>query len=83
MCNAAITTTAVRSVILSRNVLVVLSVLLFGSLYGPLGFLGALAAFVPLVICFLITDAGTGWLLTKASFAVVWLYLLGTTGAAG
>ena len=76
-----ITTTAVRSSALSRNVLIVLSTLLFVTLHGALGAL-ALTAFTPLVLFFLIADPGTGWLLTKAYFAVIWLYYLGITGAA-
>ncbi len=75
-----IETTAVRSATLSRNVLVVLTALLFLVLAAPLGVPVALTALTPLAIFALVADAGTGWLLTKAYFAVVWLYLLGTTG---
>lgn len=78
-----IETTAVRSAALSRNVLVALTACLFASLYGSLGVVGALTAFVPLAIFFVIADAGIGWLLTKAYFAVVWLWFLGASGAAG
>lgn len=77
-----IETTAVCSAALSRNVLIVLSVLLFVALRGPLGAAGALTAFTPLAIFFVVGNPGTGWLLTKAYFAVVWLYLLGMPGAA-
>jgi 4-hydroxybenzoate polyprenyltransferase len=76
-----ITTTAVRSSALSRNVLIVLSTLLFVTLHAALGVL-ALTAFTPLALFFLIASPGTGWLLTKAYFAVIWLYYLGITGAA-
>lgn len=76
-----INTTAVRSAVLSRNVLIVLSALLFLALHGSLGLL-AVTAFTPLVMFFLVANPGRGWLLTKAYFAVMWLYLLGTTGAA-
>ena len=76
-----ITTTAVRSSALSRNVLIVLSALLFVALHGALGAL-ALTAFTPLALFFLVGDPGRGWLLTKAYFAVMWLYYLGVTGAA-
>jgi 4-hydroxybenzoate polyprenyltransferase len=78
-----IETTAVRSLALSRNLLTGLSLLLFVALRGPLGVVGALTAFMPLAIFFAISDAGAGWLLTKAYFAVVWLAVLGIAGAAG
>jgi 4-hydroxybenzoate polyprenyltransferase len=78
-----IRTTAVRSPTLARNVLLVLSLLLFAALHAPLGVALALTAFTPLVLFFMIDRAGTGWLLTKAYFAVMWLYLLGVSGAAG
>jgi hypothetical protein len=64
-------------------VLLVLSLLLFAALHAPLGVALALTAFTPLVLFFMIDRAGTGWLLTKAYFAVMWLYLLGVSGAAG
>jgi len=78
-----ITTTAVRSTTLSRNVLIALSVLCVVVLWAPLGAFGALTAFTPLAIFFLVRDAGTGWLLTKGYFGLMWLALLWTTGAAG
>jgi 4-hydroxybenzoate polyprenyltransferase len=78
-----IKTTAVRSAGLSRNVLVALTLCLFAALYGSLGLVGAITAFVPLAIFFVVADAGVGWLLTKAYFAVVWLWFLGSSGAAG
>ncbi len=78
-----IATTAVRSPALSRNVLVVLVLVLSGALHGLLGVAAACTAVVPLVIYGAVGDAGAGWLLTKAYFAVVWLALLGSTGAAG
>ncbi len=76
-----ITTTAVRSAALSRDVLVVLSVLLLVALRAPLGTAWAATAFIPLVF-FASTSARTGWLLTKAYFAIVWLSVLGL-GRAG
>ncbi len=78
-----IATTAVRSATLSRNVLIALSLVLSASLVGPLGLVGALSAFVPLAVFFAVPSAGTGWLVTKAYFAVVWLAVLGSAGAAG
>jgi 4-hydroxybenzoate polyprenyltransferase len=78
-----IRTTAVRSAALSRNVLIVLSVLLCAVLRPALGATAALTAFTPLAIFFVSRNAGTGWLLTKAYFALMWLYLLGNTGAGG
>jgi 4-hydroxybenzoate polyprenyltransferase len=78
-----ITTTAVRSAALSRNVLMVLSLLLFAALRPALGNMLAVTAFTPLAIFFLLRSPGTGWLLTKAYFALMWLYLLGSAGAGG
>jgi hypothetical protein len=78
-----IQTTAVRSASLSRNVLVVLTLCLVASLYGGIGVAAALTAVVPLAIFYAVADAGIGWLLTKAYFAVVWLWFLGAHGAAG
>jgi hypothetical protein len=72
----AITTTAVRSAALSRNVLATLAVLFFVALQGALGTAWATTAFVPLLIFYACSTARTGWLLTKAYFAVVWLQLL-------
>src|SRR4029079_6471557 len=66
----AITTTAVRSLTLSRNVLIALCVLLVLALRGPLGDAWAATAFVPLVF-FAATSARAGWLLTKVYFAIV------------
>src|SRR5262249_53676763 len=78
-----IETTAVRSATLSRNVLVALTGLLAATLAVSLGAVGAASALVPLAIFFAVADAGVGWLLTKAYFAVVWLWILGSSGAAG
>ncbi|MCC6764610.1 MAG: UbiA family prenyltransferase [Deltaproteobacteria bacterium] len=78
-----IATTAVRSPTLSRSVLAALVLVLFGSLHGLLGVAAACTAVAPLVISAAVADAGAGWLLTKAYFAVVWLAFLGTTRAAG
>lgn len=78
-----IQTTAVRSAVLSRNVLVALSLLLVGILWTSIGAAAAVTGIVPLLIFFVVADAGVGWLLTKAYFAVVWLWFLGASGAAG
>jgi 4-hydroxybenzoate polyprenyltransferase len=78
-----IQTTAVRSAVLSRNVLVALSLLLVGILWSSVGVVAAATGVVPLLIFFVVADAGVGWLLTKAYFAVVWLWFLGASGAAG
>jgi 4-hydroxybenzoate polyprenyltransferase len=78
-----IATTAVRSAALSRNVLIALVLVLAATLVGPLGGVGAASALVPLVIFFVVPDASVGWLLTKGYFAVVWLAVLGSGGAAG
>jgi 4-hydroxybenzoate polyprenyltransferase len=78
-----IETTAVRSAVLARDVLIGLSLVLGATLYGPLGIVGAASAFVPLAIFFMVADAGAGWLLTKGYFAVVWLAVLGAGAAAG
>jgi 4-hydroxybenzoate polyprenyltransferase len=78
-----IQTTAVRSAALSRDVLIVLTVALVLVVLPSLGVVGALSACIPLAIFFLVDDAGTGWLLTKAYFAVMWLALLGHASAAG
>lgn len=77
-----ITTTAVRSQALSRNVLLGLSIGLFLVLRGPLGAAWACTAFVPLALFFGPRPL-TGWLLSKVYFAIVWLYLLGSPGATG
>ena len=78
-----IRTTAVRSPALARNVLLALVLLLSVVLRGPLGMAGALTAFTPLALFFAVRDPGTGWVLTKVYFGVMWLYLLGLSGAAG
>lgn len=78
-----ITTTAVRSEALSRNVLFVLSVLVFAVLRPALGAGWALTAFTPLGLFFVAGNPRTGWLLTKVYFGVVWLYLLGIASATG
>jgi 4-hydroxybenzoate polyprenyltransferase len=79
----AITTTAVRSPALSRNVLAVLSASLAAALAPALSPLWALSAFTPLAIYFACDRAHVGWLLTKAYFGVMWLAVLGGTYAAG
>ena len=79
----AITTTAVRSRTLSTAVLAALSVLLFEALRTPFGDAWAASAFAPLAIYFVCGNARTGWLLTKAYFAVMWLSVLGLTRATG
>jgi 4-hydroxybenzoate polyprenyltransferase len=76
-----IRTTAVRSSALSRQVLLVLSSLLFLVLRAPLGTAGALTAFTPLGLAFVTPDPGRAWLLTKVYFGALWLYLLGVAGA--
>lgn len=78
-----IVTTAVRSPALARNVLIVASILLVAVVLAPLGVVAALTACTPLAIYFLVASPGTGWLLTKAYFAVLWLALLGNAGATG
>jgi 4-hydroxybenzoate polyprenyltransferase len=78
-----ITTTAVRSLGLSRNVLLALSVLLFAVLRLPLGSAWALTAFIPCLLFFLVSTPQTIWLLTKVYFGLLWLYLLEATGAIG
>ncbi len=79
----AINTTAVRSPALSRNVLIALSVLLFGTLRPTLGTAWALTAFTPLAIYFACDRAHVGWLLTKAYFGAMWLAVLELARAAG
>jgi 4-hydroxybenzoate polyprenyltransferase len=79
----AIVTTAVRSPALSRNVLAVLSLLLFVALRPPLGTSWALTAFTPLGIYFAAPSFRTGWLLTKIHFGVVWLGVLELARATG
>jgi len=79
----AITTTAVRSPALSRNVLVALSVLLCVTLRPVLGGFWALSAFAPLVIFFACDRPHVGWLLTKVCFGVMWLSVLGIVRATG
>jgi 4-hydroxybenzoate polyprenyltransferase len=78
-----IVTTAVRSPALSRDVLIALSGLLFVALYAHVGMALAATAFTPLAFFFTARTPRTAWLLTKAYFAVMWLYMLGVTGAAG
>ena len=79
----AIVTTAVRSPTLSRNVLAVLSLLLFVVLRPVLGTAWALSAFTPLAIFFACDRPHVGWLLTKVYFAVMWLSVLGIARATG
>jgi 4-hydroxybenzoate polyprenyltransferase len=79
----AITTTAVRSAALSRNVLVGLSALLFVALRPALGGPWALTAFTPLAIFFACDRPHVGWLLTKLYFGVMWLAVLGVARASG
>ena len=78
-----ITTTAVRSATLSRNVLVALALLLFVVLRAPLGLAWALTAFTPVALYAAFGRPRTGWLLTKVYFGVVWLYLLEAARAIG
>jgi 4-hydroxybenzoate polyprenyltransferase len=78
-----IVTTAVRSAALSRNVLVVLSALLFAALQAHVGTAFAATAFTPLALFLTARSPRMAWLLTKAYFAVMWLSVLGVTGAAG
>jgi 4-hydroxybenzoate polyprenyltransferase len=78
-----IVTTAVRSAALSRNVLVALSVLLFAVLQAHVGTAFATTACTPLALFFTARSPRMAWLLTKAYFAVMWLSVLGVTGAAG
>jgi len=80
---SGVRTTAVRSPVLARNVLIVLSVLVSITLRGPIGATAALTAFTPLALFFAVANPGIAWLLTKAYFGLVWLYLLGLPGAAG
>ena len=80
---SAITTTAVRSPTLSRDVLVALSVLLVVTLRPALGLAWAATAFAPLLLFFVAASPRVGWLLTKAYFGVMWLALLGVASAAG
>jgi 4-hydroxybenzoate polyprenyltransferase len=70
-----INTTAVRSAVLSRNVLIALSILLFAALRAPLG-VWAFTSFTPLLLFFVTQRAQTGWLLTKVYFGVTWLCIL-------
>jgi 4-hydroxybenzoate polyprenyltransferase len=76
----AITTTAVRSASLSRNVLAALCLALAVVLYGLLGPIWAITAAAPLVIYLSTATAHTGWLLTKVYFGIVWLTVLGQMG---
>jgi len=69
--------------VLARNVLTGLALLLFVALRAPLGPVGALTAFTPLVLFLLVAKPGTGWVLTKVYFGVMWLCVLGFAGAAG
>jgi len=80
---SGVRTTAVRSPVLARNVLIVLSVLVSITLRGPVGATAALTAFTPLALFFAVANPGIAWLLTKAYFGLVWLYLLGLPGATG
>lgn len=76
----SITTTAVRSMALSRNVLVGLSIALAAVLFPLLGPLWAASAAAPIVIYAATPTAHTGWLLTKVYFGLVWLSVLGRMG---
>jgi len=78
-----ITTTAVQSRVLSRNVLCALTLLLFAVLRVPFGDAWALTAFTPLVLFFTADNPRTGWLLTKVYFGVAWIHLLGIDRATG
>jgi 4-hydroxybenzoate polyprenyltransferase len=76
-----IQTTAVRSRTLSRDVLAACTLALIATVVPYVGLVGALTAAIPLAIFFAVDDAGRGWLLTKAYFAVMWLALLRSAGA--
>lgn len=81
---SGITTTAVRSRALSVAVLAAACSTLVLALRTPLGLGPALAvALPPFAFLLLGVRPLTGWLLTKALFAAVWLVLLGLTDAAG
>jgi 4-hydroxybenzoate polyprenyltransferase len=80
---SGITTTAVRSAVLSRAVLVALAVLLGLALRAPLGGGWALSALTPLALVYVAGTPRTGWLLTKVYFGVLWLSLLGSAHALG
>jgi 4-hydroxybenzoate polyprenyltransferase len=73
----SITTTAVRSASLSRLILCALSVALGVVLYQILGPVWALTAAAPILIYAACPTAHTGWLVTKAYFAIVWLCVIG------
>jgi 4-hydroxybenzoate polyprenyltransferase len=76
-----IETTAVRSPVLARNVLIALSLLLSLALWPVLG-VAAVTAFTPLAIFFTVGKASSGWLLTKLYFGILWLSLVGAASVA-
>jgi hypothetical protein len=81
---SGITTTAVRSRVLSTSVLATACLLLALTLHAPLGLAWALAvATAPLAFLLLGVRPLTGWLATKGLFAAAWLVLLRLTDAAG
>jgi len=73
----AITTTAVRSPMLSAAVLAALCVSLVVTLRPAFGAVWAWTALLPLGIHFAVREARIGWLLTKAYFGIMWLAVLG------
>src|SRR5438105_7551346 len=78
-----IRTTAVRSPALARDAVIVLSLLLFLGVRETVGTGVALTAFTPVAIFFTMRTPAGAWIVTKIYFAFIWLYLLGTVGAAG
>ena len=79
----AVTTTAVRSRVLSTVVLAVACLLLCMALRARFGDLWAVTGLIPLAIHLTGTAPRSGWLWTKAYFAVMWLAVLGIDRAAG
>ncbi|HYC53967.1 MAG TPA: UbiA family prenyltransferase [Candidatus Binatia bacterium] len=77
-----IVTTAVRSSVLSKTVLFSMCLLMSLVAYGQFGAIGAITAYAPFVLLFLVQRPGTGWLLTKAYYGALWLSLLGSFRAA-
>ena len=73
----AITTTAVRSPVLSAGVLAALCFSLVITLRPTFGAAWAWTALLPFGIYFACREARTGWLLTKAYFGIMWLAVLG------
>jgi 4-hydroxybenzoate polyprenyltransferase len=78
-----ITTTAVRSSVLSGALLAFLSALVVVALRGSFGSAWALTGAAPLVFYAVAGTPFAGWILTKIYFGVVWLALLELARAAG